>query len=100
MKTATTPGIARASSASIDTMRACAYDERTKCEVQHAVDREVVDELGATDEEIGVFDAPNRGSENRSGHGPTLPSGLCAGIPADRGSNGVAVTCRSRSSNR
>ena len=37
-------------------------------EVEHAVDREIVDELGAAEQKIGVFDAPNRGSENRSGH--------------------------------
>ncbi len=37
-------------------------------QMQDPVDRQVVDELGASDEEVRVFDAPYSGSENRSGH--------------------------------
>jgi len=52
--------------------------------MQRAVDREVVDELRTTQQQIGIFDAPDRRSENRSGHAPTLSRDRslgCAGSP-------------------
>jgi hypothetical protein len=41
--------------------------------MQHTVDRKIVDELRAPEQQVGVFDASNGGSEYRSGHAPTLP---------------------------
>src|SRR5262245_24257739 len=49
--------------------------------MERTVDGEVVDEGRAPRQEVRVFDAPNSGTEDRSGHGGNLSGAECLPAP-------------------
>ena len=68
MNTATTPGIAARRSRRSSAMPACAIDERTKARCSTPSIGRSSTNCGAAGEQVGVFDAPDGVTENRSGH--------------------------------
>ncbi len=75
MRTATTPGEAAAAAVSMPVTVACANGLRTKTAKVGARGPVVVDEGGATGDQLRVLHAADGIAKNRTGHGATLGPG-------------------------